>query len=746
MNATPPGHGNSTWLVKKVLGEVPVAEDGSVAVNLPVRTPFYLQLLDAKGRMVQTMRSWTILQPGEVVSCVGCHESLNDAPDYRMEHRPVAQTTLPPAKDGFSFPRDVQPILDRRCVRCHNPMNDKIPDLTATCVRDPQAKRWWTQSYLSLTHARFGDKTMVKKYGGAAMWWENLWVGDSTHPMLNWIDNGTTTSLVPPDWRGSRTSRLFTEKLDKGHAPGLTDAELRTLACWVDLGVPFCGAYDERADWTPEDYAFWNRGLLRRARFRTDGEPDGDAAWAWSTNVPTRLVGSAAAKWSEPIAVVTNAAAAPLLLQETRPRLFHGLALGDPARQAAGHVVQTQGALAGYCVHLYGTKQEASTYRLVGGTLSLGVQRPGLKAQGQEAPLCALVLEGVSGKPAVFELSGGVLDCEQSQAMMQIGCYSKLSNEPHASCLGVFNQTGGEVRLNNYAVVGRFAGDVGWYNQTGGSFRLTNPTACVYVGEEGEGHLRVGGTGYFSTPHLSLGRADSCWNCSVTIEGNGRLVSGDITVKDSVGARVNFNGGTLATYESNHRLVPFIQPTIATVVQAGGARIDVGLNTWAELPGALTEDPASVGGGLTKAGYGMLVLLGSNTYTGPTRVEGGCLLVKDATAVAKSASVQVAGEASFGVFGENLAAAQKALGGKIMWGLGSSLVIDTRNGSVKVSGKDLLGARRLEKLGANDLVITSSPAGVSEIRVHGGRLLTTGPDVLPAGTKVLQLGGTFGTL
>lgn len=746
MNATPPGHGNSTWMVKKVLGEVPVAEDGSVAVNLPARTPFYLQLLDAKGRMVQTMRSWTLLQPGEVASCVGCHESLNDAPDYRMEHRPVAQTTLPPAKDGFSFSREVQPILDRRCVRCHNPMNDKIPDLTATCVRDPQAKRWWTQSYLSLTHARFGDKAMAKKFGGAAVWWENLWVGDPAHPMLNWIDNGATTSLVPPDWRGSRKSKLFSEKLDKGHAPSLTDAELRTLACWVDLGVPFCGAYDERVDWTPEDYAFWNRGLLRRARFRTDGEPDGDAAWAWSTNVPTRVVGSAGLKWAEPIAVVTNAAAAPLTLKEAKPRPFHSLVLGDPARQAAGHLVQTQGALDGYCVHLYGTKQEASTYRMAGGTLSLGNSRPGLKAQGQEAPLCALILEGVSGKPAVFELTGGVLDCEKGTGMLQIGCYSKLSNEPHPSCLGVFNQTGGEVRMNSYAVVGRYAGDIGWYNQTGGSFRLTNPNACVYVGEEGEGHLRVGGTGFFSTPHLSLGRADTCWNCSVTVEGKGRLVSGDITVKGAVGTSVNFNGGTLATYETSRRLVPFIQPTIATRVQAGGARIEVGLDSWAELPGVLAEDPASTGGGLTKAGYGTLVLLGSNTYTGATRVEGGCLLVKDATAVANSPSVHVAGEASFGVFGENLAAAQKVLAGKITWGLGSTLVIDTRNGSVKISGKDLLGASRVEKTGPNDLVFMSAPVGVSEIRVRGGRLVTTEPDLIPSSTKVLLLGGTQGTL
>ena len=604
-----------------------------MAVNLPARTPFYLQLLDEKGRMVQTMRSWTVLQPGEVASCVGCHESLNDAPDYRMEHHALARATLPPAKDGFSFPREVQPILNRRCVRCHNPMNDKIPDLTSVCVRDAQAKRWWTRSYLSLTHARLDDKALAKKYG-----------------MLNWIDNGSTASLVPPNWRGSRKSRLFTDKLDKGHAPGLTDTELRTLACWVDLGVPFCGAYDERADWTPDDYALWNRGLLRRARFRTDGEPDGDAAYAWSTNASVRTGGA-----------------------------------------------------------------EPRTYR----------QPPMLRN--------CLLLDGRAEGQKVFEIAGGVLDLTTNRSMMQIGCYPKLENAPHESCQGIVNQTGGKVLMNNFAVLGRYPGDVGWYNQTGGSFHMLNPQTCVYVGEEGVGHLRVGGTGYFSTPHLSMGRAASCRNCSVTLEGDGRLVLGDITVKGAVGATVNFNGGTLATYEGMRRCVPFIAPTIATRILSGGARIEVGLDAWAELPGVLAEDSSSRGGGLTKAGYGTLVLLGTNTYTG----------AKEAGTVGRSASIHVAGEAKLGFFGENLSAAHAALAGKVTWAPGGALLIDTRNGPVRISGRDLLGASVIEKTGTNDLVLTSPPVGVCEIRVREGKLRTSEPGLIPPAVKVRSLGGQY---
>ena len=125
--STPVAIGNGAWDPKIVLGDATVHDDGSAFFRVPARTPVYFQVLDDKGRMVQTMRSWTTLQPGENASCVGCHEHKNsDARGRTCRSRwrcSAGAETLAPfygPPRGFSFAREIQPILDRQCVSCHD--------------------------------------------------------------------------------------------------------------------------------------------------------------------------------------------------------------------------------------------------------------------------------------------------------------------------------------------------------------------------------------------------------------------------------------------------------------------------------------------------------------------------------------------------------------------------------------------------------------------------------------------------
>jgi hypothetical protein len=110
---------------KCVLGTVPVEEDGSAYFRVPSGVIVFFQVLDARGMAIQTMRSTTHVQPGQTLSCIGCHESRNEAPPTK----PVLATMRPPSKittgpEGswpLRFDKLVQPVLDRHCVQCHNP-------------------------------------------------------------------------------------------------------------------------------------------------------------------------------------------------------------------------------------------------------------------------------------------------------------------------------------------------------------------------------------------------------------------------------------------------------------------------------------------------------------------------------------------------------------------------------------------------------------------------------------------------
>jgi hypothetical protein len=248
--STPPSVGNGAWDPKILVGDAPVHEDGSVFFTAEARAPVYFMLLDGRGRMVQTMRSWTTLQPGENASCVGCHESKNSVPPASARPtRALAAGPKPLApifgpQRGFSFAKEIQPILDAHCVTCHDGKKDGRPDLTPATVTDPAAKRHWTRAYLALTHARPDEKAPPAR-----------WRGDPNHKTLNWVSAASAPPLQKPYPAGSNTSALFTNLLDKGHSKSLPLEAAARLALWVDLGVPFCGDYTEAAAWSPEEWA-----------------------------------------------------------------------------------------------------------------------------------------------------------------------------------------------------------------------------------------------------------------------------------------------------------------------------------------------------------------------------------------------------------------------------------------------------------------------------------------------------------
>ena len=270
--------GNGTWDVKRVLGEAPVEEDGSAYFEVPAMTPVYFQALDANGDAVQSMRSWSTLQPGETFACVGCHEPKGAVVENATTlgattealRKGVAQLTPVLAPEpgayqnaGFDFIRDVQPILDRYCVSCHTGREnepfclmarDEVVhegDERAEIVKEE--KRNFCQSYLTLTqNGRHQGK------------WTR-WLGTQERP-----------SMLEPYHAGAAVSPLIAMFRDEEGNPrgqdenhrdvALDPQDLRTLALWIDLGVPYLGDYYEENRWSDGDRAYYRYYLNQRER------------------------------------------------------------------------------------------------------------------------------------------------------------------------------------------------------------------------------------------------------------------------------------------------------------------------------------------------------------------------------------------------------------------------------------------------------------------------------------------------
>ncbi|MBM3888459.1 MAG: hypothetical protein FJ388_04960 [Verrucomicrobia bacterium] len=122
-----PTSDGGTFTLARILGTVPLASNGSAHFEVPAMRPVFFVALDQNDLSVKRMQSFVSVQPGETTGCVGCHESRLNAPlttggrNAFHGRQPDAIRPIADTPEVFDFPRDIQPILDRHCVHCHNP-------------------------------------------------------------------------------------------------------------------------------------------------------------------------------------------------------------------------------------------------------------------------------------------------------------------------------------------------------------------------------------------------------------------------------------------------------------------------------------------------------------------------------------------------------------------------------------------------------------------------------------------------
>jgi len=206
--------GDSLVPARWVLGTVPIEADGSAHFKVPAYRELFFQLVDERGMAIQSMRSGTAVRHGEKLVCQGCHEPKHKTA-ATTERIPLALQRPPsepkPDVDGsnpFSYPRLVQPVLDRNCVSCHDQHPGKAPNLK----REPIQNKFYA-SYNNLV-----------KYG--------------------FTRYGDHYRTVPGQF-GARASRLVA-MLEKGHHDvKLSPEDFHRITLWLDTVSMFYGVFEK---------------------------------------------------------------------------------------------------------------------------------------------------------------------------------------------------------------------------------------------------------------------------------------------------------------------------------------------------------------------------------------------------------------------------------------------------------------------------------------------------------------------
>jgi hypothetical protein len=197
---------------KRILGTAAVEADGSAYFEVPADRFVYFQLLDENGMMIQSMRSGTIVRPGEAAGCVGCHDNRlsavpNDAREALGRPAQKLEGWYGPPRE-FSYTRDVQPVFDRYCVKCHD-------------VGGPGAKKFTLAGDRGLAFNISYHELWAKKY-------------------ITVVGAGPAEVQMPYSW-GSHASKIVPrlkvdgKKIDK--------ESIDRVVTWIDLNAPYYPAY-----------------------------------------------------------------------------------------------------------------------------------------------------------------------------------------------------------------------------------------------------------------------------------------------------------------------------------------------------------------------------------------------------------------------------------------------------------------------------------------------------------------------
>ena len=221
-------------------GIVPVEADGSAHFYVPADRNVFFQALDRDHRELQRERTYVNYRPGETRSCVGCHETSNNTTAAILSSslaalkRPPSMPAPQPGEESgqrcLDYEADVQPILDRHCVSCHDgDAEDTDLDL-----------RGVPTDMFSLSYEHLiGMKCTSNRVAWYKVKQRDL-LGTLIHENNPKIGNA---EYLPPKSLGSTTARLV-DILRSGHYEAtLSEPEMIRITTWIDSNAQYYGSY-----------------------------------------------------------------------------------------------------------------------------------------------------------------------------------------------------------------------------------------------------------------------------------------------------------------------------------------------------------------------------------------------------------------------------------------------------------------------------------------------------------------------
>ena len=122
-------------------------------------------------------------------------------------------------------------------------------------------KKFSSESAISLTGKTTLDEESCRK-------WSDSYKTLANRDYINWIDIQSAPPMLAPYTAGAAKSKLVT-MLENGHnGVKLSNEEMESICCWIDLLVPYCGDYMEGFE--GEALKKYQRLLEKRKRWEAE--------------------------------------------------------------------------------------------------------------------------------------------------------------------------------------------------------------------------------------------------------------------------------------------------------------------------------------------------------------------------------------------------------------------------------------------------------------------------------------------